>query len=182
MSLVEEQNELVRKQGLIAKSEAKKADKEAQRDRDQETLKELIKEEEANLERLVKQHEGVKNKYNSEGDARVQAFKEESDHLNSNIEDIMKEIEAKTQEFKKQETELQRKKDELQAQLDKERAEREKKLAPLTSEKEALTKKIQAIQNKSPLENKKRRGRRNLSNRMKRFLMTTKWLSKWLWK
>ncbi len=147
-SLAEERNELVRKQGLIAELEAKKADEEAQRTRDQETLKELIKEEEANLERLVKEHEGVKNKYKSEADARVQAFKEESDHLNSNIEDIKKEIETKTQEFKKQETELERKKDELQAQLDKERTEREKKLAPLTSEKEALTQKIQEIQNK----------------------------------
>ena len=147
-ALEDEKKELARKQKLIVEFDKQRVEDEQQRARDEKTLKCMIEEEQANLDRMNKQHEDKKKRYKLESDTKVQAFKEERENLTTRIDDVKKDIERRGRDFRKQETELLRRRDELQARHDREREERETKLGPLINERDGLLQRIRDVQDK----------------------------------
>ncbi len=141
-------NELLNKQRLVEEVEAHKKAGDAQKAKDELVLKQKIEQEQECLNRMTREFEDMKKKHKRDSDAKVQAFKEESDNLNNMIEDVKREIERRGHEFKKHETELLRRKEEVLARCEQDQVEREAKLGPLAAERENLLERIREVQDK----------------------------------
>ncbi len=147
-NLVDERNGLVHKQGLIAELVALKNDEEHQHAKDQETLKKLIEEEEASLQRMKQAHEELKEKNKMESELRMQAFNREKESLVNKIAKVKEGSENKTQDFQAKHANLLATRDQLQKDLDAEKNERDNKLKPLRKQKQDLSDKILSMQDK----------------------------------
>ena len=147
-AVVEARKELVRKKGLVAELTAKKKEDEEQCVRDQDTLRNLIEEEKANLEHMKKDHEDMAKKKQEEHDAKLKAFNDEKEYLTKKIANLKKHITKCTKAFNDQKGDLVHKRDVAQGDLDKAREKREKQLGPLKKRKGELMDEIKAVQDK----------------------------------